>query len=66
MEKSLTDQELMDRAHYWLDTPAIQQRITHREIAFIASVCRQWRKDSKISEKQYLYVSAILNRCTRV
>jgi hypothetical protein len=56
----------MAQAHHWLDTPAIQQRITHREIAFIANVCRHWRKENKISEKQHLYVAAILNRCTKV
>jgi hypothetical protein len=55
----------MTQAHHWLDTPAIQQRITHREIAFIANVCRHWRKENKISEKQHLYVAAILQRCTK-
>lgn len=60
----MTDEELMDFAHKWLDTPELQRLPNHRTIGFIADVCRHWRKEKYISLKQRAYVEAILSKHT--
>lgn len=52
--------DIMSAALYWLEHPEIQQRITGREISFIASVHLQYRQGNKISTKQKRYVTALL------
>jgi hypothetical protein len=56
----MTDEELINYAHKWLDTPELQKRPNERAISFIASVCLQWRQTNKISFKQRQYLDAIL------
>jgi hypothetical protein len=53
-------QDIMAAALYWLEHPETQQRITGREISFIASVHLQYRQGNKISAKQKRYVVALL------
>jgi hypothetical protein len=52
--------DIMAAALYWLEHPETQQRITGREIGFIASVHLQYRQGKKISTTQKRYVTAIL------
>lgn len=60
----MTDEELMNQAHKWLDSPELQRNPNHRVIGFIADVCRYWRKEKYISQKQRAYVVALLNKHT--
>ena len=60
----LNDQELMDFAHKWLDTPELQRRPDHRSISFIASVALHWRQKQFITKNQRAYVEAILHKHT--
>lgn len=61
----MTDEELMNQAQLWLDTPEIQRNPNHRTINFIADVCRHWRSEKYISLKQRAYIEALLNKHTR-
>jgi hypothetical protein len=60
----MTDKELMDFSQKWLDTPELQRNPNHRPISYIASVCRYWRTNQSITEKQRAYVEAILSKHT--
>lgn len=57
--------DIMKAAEYWLAHPEVQQRITGREINFIASVHLQYRQGKKISTKQRRYVVALLAKHSR-
>jgi hypothetical protein len=52
--------DIMAAALYWLEHPETQQRITGRELGFVASVHLQYRQGKKISTTQKRYVTAIL------
>jgi hypothetical protein len=62
--KELTDQQLMDLAHKWLDTPNMQRRPNSYVVSFIADVCRHWRKENFISIKQRVIMEALLTKHT--
>ncbi len=60
----MTDEELMNYAQHWLDTPEIQRLPNSSVISFIADVCRHWRTEKKISKKQRGWVITFLNKHT--
>jgi hypothetical protein len=60
----MPDEELMQAAQTWLDTPELQKNPNYRVIGFIANVCLYWRQNKKISQKQRDYVMALLRKHT--
>lgn len=61
----MSDQELLDLANTWINTPSLQNHKTdQRSISFVANLLLQARQGRELTERQKDYLWAVVFRCS--